>query len=82
MKRAKAVQIKIRFAFTGFKLSFRMPLIIIEFIGLFEIFIFWPVSVSFTDRNTWTKNKKLQESYQKRERKQAKTSKQLTATED
>ena len=32
---------------------------------------FGPVSVSYTDRNTWTKNKKLQESYHKRKRKQA-----------
>ena len=37
---------------------------------------FGPVSVSYTDRNTWTKNKKLQESYHKREKKKTSKNKQ------
>ena len=47
-----------------------------------EYLSFGPFSVPYTNKSRWTKNKKLQDSYHKRKRKQAKTSKQLTGTED
>ena len=47
-----------------------------------EYLSFGPISVPYTGRSTWTKNKMLQDSYHKRKRKQAKTSKQVAGTED